>query len=432
MHSESYLLNHIIQEMDISALELNQDLFANGIHFFQQKIPQQHGIRPAVVHSDLMNGILAKRTLLKRRAMWMISDRGEQCPLLSEKNAALSSSNDSQPLIAIKLLTFNRPKSLLRCLLSLRDAAYMGREVPLDIFVDYDTASASYPSATIQICDEFYWPYGSKRIHYRSENRGIIGQWVEAWYPPLDVIHSTHKEFAFFVEDDIEVSPFYYRWLVSAVEAYYLTSSVDTRNLFGISLQEIQLKLSTYPLPFPVDQFPTNQSLLYQLPSTWGVLYTPSHWKTFRIWYELQVRKNQATLNASNKTIEQVWEDPHLYESLAPFIPGNLITNEWNQLSKGKLFLAWLTRFVVERGGYYLYPQLPNRALIINHQEKGIFQGEAAGPNSLMLRYEEEINLSKRPLYSMSPLESLQIVDVCGNPTTRELLKLTQLQVICT
>lgn len=42
-------------------------------------------------------------------------------------------------------------------------------------------------------------------MHYRTSNAGLQAQWLEAWWPASD------HEFAFVVEDDLELSPLYYR-----------------------------------------------------------------------------------------------------------------------------------------------------------------------------------------------------------------------------
>lgn len=59
----------------------------------------------------------------------------------------------------------------------------------------------------IDFVDGFDWKFGEKLVHYRTSNAGLQAQWLEAWWPASD------HEFAFVVEDDLEVSPLYYRFL---------------------------------------------------------------------------------------------------------------------------------------------------------------------------------------------------------------------------
>lgn len=62
----------------------------------------------------------------------------------------------------------------------------------------------------LDFVDKFEWRYGEKLVHYRTGNAGLQGQWLEAWWPSSD------HEFAFVVEDDLEVSPLYY-WFLERV-----------------------------------------------------------------------------------------------------------------------------------------------------------------------------------------------------------------------
>ena len=408
------------------------DKFCGGKYYFTEKIPQRLGVRPVVVHCDIMDGMLAKRNILKRRTMWMISDRGEECPIPNTE--LIESIEDSNlitdvPIISLKLLTYNRPESLLRCLLSLRNADYMGDTVNIDIFIDFDGNSAGFPSIVLQIVDEFYWPHGEKRIHYRSKQVDITSQWMEAWYPSLD---TNLNQYAFFIEDDIEVSPLFYRWLVAAVKNYYLNPKSDSRRLFGISLQKIQMLLPIYPRSFPTLDFPRNQSILYQLPSTWGVLYPAKKWKMFRHWYDLQNSKNMKLCQQYNMTLYDALNDAHMRESLAPFVPGNLISNEWYRLSSGRLFLSWLIKFTKDMGLIYMYPQLPSKSLIVNHQEVGVFNHEKAPQDSILLETKSDLDENIRKLYNMEPLENLITLDFCGKEVTfEEIEKTKQDPIIC-
>ncbi|KAH0888107.1 hypothetical protein HID58_050536, partial [Brassica napus] len=123
----------------------------------------------------------------------------------------------------IKVLTFNRLHSLSRCLKSLSAAKYgvaghTGR-VHLHVYIDHfsldlnDTTVEDSLRSTKEILDfvvKFEWRYGEKLVHYRTGNAGLQGQWLEAWWPSSD------HEFAFVVEDDLEVSPLYY-WFLERV-----------------------------------------------------------------------------------------------------------------------------------------------------------------------------------------------------------------------
>lgn len=68
-------------------------------------------------------------------------------------------------------------------------------------------------------------------MHYRTQNVGLQAQWLESWWPNDD------NEFAFVVEDDLEVSPLYYRFLKGLILEYYYNGSNYSPWIYGASLQ---------------------------------------------------------------------------------------------------------------------------------------------------------------------------------------------------
>lgn len=84
----------------------------------------------------------------------------------------------------------------------------------------------------MEFLDRFRWEHGEKIVHYRTSNAGLQAQWLEAWWPISD------DDFAFIVEDDLEVSKFYYRFLKGLIGKYYYGSSEGFNpSIYGASLQ---------------------------------------------------------------------------------------------------------------------------------------------------------------------------------------------------
>lgn len=83
----------------------------------------------------------------------------------------------------------------------------------------------------LDFVDGFNWEFGEKLVHYRTSNAGLQAQWLEAWWPSSD------DEFAFVVEDDLELSPLYFRFLKSLIENYYFNVSNYSPMIYGASLQ---------------------------------------------------------------------------------------------------------------------------------------------------------------------------------------------------
>ena len=61
-----------------------------------------------------------------------------------------------------------------------------------------------------------------------QKNHGLRSAWFDAWYPKPD------DEYAIIIEDDLEVSPFWYTWLKKAWTHYG-----QREDLAGIALQVV-------------------------------------------------------------------------------------------------------------------------------------------------------------------------------------------------
>ncbi|WJX55013.1 hypothetical protein P8452_40833 [Trifolium repens] len=102
----------------------------------------------------------------------------------------------------IKVLTFNRLDSVSRCLRSLAATDYLGDRVHLHVYID----------------------------HFAPLNNSDA-QWLEAWWPGSD------DEFAFVVEDDLEVSSLYYEFVKALIVNFYYNGSNYSPSIFGATLQ---------------------------------------------------------------------------------------------------------------------------------------------------------------------------------------------------
>jgi hypothetical protein len=83
----------------------------------------------------------------------------------------------------------------------------------------------------LDFVDGFEWKYGEKVVHYRTGNVGLQAQWLEAWWPGSD------DEFAFVVEDDLEVSSLYYEFVKALIVNFYYNGSNYSPSIFGATLQ---------------------------------------------------------------------------------------------------------------------------------------------------------------------------------------------------
>ncbi|GJN37997.1 hypothetical protein PR202_gb27003 [Eleusine coracana subsp. coracana] len=227
-------------------------------------------------------------------------------PLLPTARSSFDLAPDRFSLL-IKLLAYDRPAALRRCLRSLAAADYEGDRVALHVLLDHRPPNASSAGDTsglapshemLAFVNAFPWPHGEKRVHYRAANVGLQAQWIEAWWPGSD------NEFAFVVEDDLEVSPLYYSFLKRVVMRYYYDRENYSPYVFGASLQRPRFVageslFNAADILFPllalgyigkhgnkIQLDSETRIFLYQMVGTWGQLLFPKPWKEFRLWYD--------------------------------------------------------------------------------------------------------------------------------------------------
>ncbi|XP_059665445.1 uncharacterized protein LOC132311538 [Cornus florida] len=293
--------------------------------------------------------------------------------------------------LTIKVLAFDRLASLSRCLLSLGNADYVNDRVNLHIFIDHfkDLDSSDNGSVNLDLklnesreildfVDGFSWKFGEKMVHYRTGNVGLQAQWLEAWWPSSD------DEFAFVVEDDLEVSPLYYRFIRALIVTYYYNASNFSPSIYGASLQRPRFVPGKHGNKIQLDS--GTQLFLYQLVGTWGQLLFPRPWKEFRLWY-----------------------DTHKGKGIKPYLQG-MVTTGWYKKMGERIWTPWFIKFIQSHGYFNIYTNfLHERALSVSHRDAGVNYGKTAGPDSYLL---DDSSLDFN-LVEMQPLNNLKWYDFC-------------------
>ncbi|CAA6655249.1 unnamed protein product [Spirodela intermedia] len=141
------------------------------------------------------------------KALWMADLR----------STALANWNKMR--ISVNIITQNRVNSLQRLLRSLDGAFYLGDEIPVSFNMD-----SMVDEATLNLVGSFNWTRGPKLIRRRVIQGGLIRAVSESWYPSSD------DDFGVLLEDDIEVSPYYYMWIKYALLAYHYDPQVSLRS----------------------------------------------------------------------------------------------------------------------------------------------------------------------------------------------------------
>ncbi|EES02798.1 uncharacterized protein LOC8054684 [Sorghum bicolor] len=307
-------------------------------------------------------------------------------PLLHTAGSGSGPSPDPRRFsLLIKLLAYNRPAAFRRCLRSLAAADYDGDRVALHVLLDHSTTNSSVPPLAasheiLDFVDAFPWPHGEKRVHYRAANAGLQAQWIEAWWPGSD------DEFAFVVEDDLQVSPLYYRFLKRVVMRYYYDRENYSPYVFGASLQRPRFVAGKHGNKIQLDS--ETRLFLYQMVGTWGQLLFPKPWKEFRLWY-----------------------DDHKAKGLKPILQG-MKTTGWYKKMGERIWTPWFIKFVHSRGYFNIYTNfLKERALSVSHRDAGVNYGKSVGPDSTLL---DGKNLDFN-LWELQPLKKLKWYDFCFN-----------------
>ncbi|KAL3884478.1 hypothetical protein ACJMK2_024616 [Sinanodonta woodiana] len=215
--------------------------------------------------------------------------------------------------LRIIVIVYNRATSLRRLLDSLNNAHYFGDEVALHVWIDR-SKNQTIDSSTYGVASDFTFRYGQYYIHTQPCHVGIYGQWMGTYYPN---VHSS--EIAVILEDDLTMSPYFYKWLKLVHGKYDQLSYVNGYSLQGISIKH-GVKQSGY-----LDVNEEHKVFLYPILGTWGFSPNNRHWRAFSDWYQEQRR------------------EPMFH----PLVPG-LQPTEWYkaQLATGKQDHMWSMWFI--------------------------------------------------------------------------------------
>ncbi|XWS53294.1 hypothetical protein CRYUN_Cryun11dG0144500 [Craigia yunnanensis] len=262
------------------------------------------------------------------KVLWMADLRSTALP------------NWNRMRLSVNIITQNRAPSLTRLLKSLSDAYYCGDEIPISFNMD-----SKVDEATIKLVDSFEWPHGPKTLRRRIIQGGLIRAVSESWYPTSD------DDYGLLLEDDIEVSPYYYLWIKYALLAYHYDPQISLPELSSISLYTPRLVevVKERPKWNPTEFFKRihpNTPYLQQLPCSWGAVFFPKHWREFYVYMNMRFTKD-----AKSNPVQ---------------IPKSR-TNGWQASWK-----KFLIDMMYLRGYVSLYPNFPNQASFsTNHMEPG-------------------------------------------------------------
>eukprot|EP00127_Corallochytrium_limacisporum_P006900 Clim_evm15s237 gene=Clim_evmTU15s237 len=263
-------------------------------------------------------------------------------PAFGSTIADIASENEEIHIV-VHVFAWDRLDSLKRLLKSLETSYYDRHPVDLQFNID----GGAKQEVTQFVSTYTGWQHGDVVRNIRTENVGLERNIMTAWDPVND------RRMGVFLEDDIEVSPYWYRYIRACLKAYRHAWR-EYSGLVGISLYTPRL----VQVPRPQRDWHAyeagvklNNPFLLQLPCSWGALYFPWAWRDFRQYWESMQR-------------------PEIPAKEIPYLP-DTDTNRWERSWKRRMI-----EFMYVNGMVMLYPNLANEASFsTNHREVGQHTG---------------------------------------------------------
>ncbi|KAF0516104.1 glycosyltransferase 2 [Gigaspora margarita] len=384
--SKESIFISVIQDLSSALDQIQPDVL---IYINDPKNEAMRGVDAALIDASQTNHTITKIALPIEDVKYMIWLT--ELPIEALKNW-------NTPNILIQVITQDRPQSLARLMQSLNSSIYFGDKVHLTLNID-----RSADPVTVKYCKTFEWPHGQINNKYRIKQGGLVTSIVESYYP------ITNDDYAIILEDDIEVSPFYYIWAKYTILKYrYGTDRNLVNRLYGVSLYNTRLNefnITTGRRRFnPVDvlentKYPNNSPYLIQVPCSWGALFFPEVWREFHDY--LKARLDDTT-------------GPNLQQIEIPESRSNMWTSSWKRFFIELIYL---------RGYMMLYPNYEDFiSFSTNHAETGVHFGFKKKEKGLWLLplMEEDMISEGLPDGHLPDYKDLPTMDFWGNLVPQE------------
>ena len=389
------------------------NVVATSRQLFKWNAPQSKGFIPAMLLVDEPVDDFPKEKLLRE---WSLNlDEEGSHPYVKHAPYVSHSSIEAKPtasvkgiILTIRIISMDRPSSLKRLLASLSNAYYDSDTVNIEFYVDKpkSTSEQTANEAVVEVVNAFQWKHGPVRRIFEEQNAGIFKMWVRPF--PTDTTDPMTKPYFMVLEDDVEVSPYFYYWVKKVLQTY---SKHEDGNLFGFTIQRSQGILGIKKhRKWTEDYNDKNVSISspffrYQMLSTWGQIFFPRHWNAFVDW----------AVVARNKV------------GFQPCVP-YLNSNEWYLQKPQSIWSVWFTYFAYSSGltnmfiNYNHLSEKVNYALLVNYRESGLhFSTPKKNSNS-----KGEVLINARLQFDVPPMSRIPLYDYFFNLVTNENLLMHQ------
>jgi hypothetical protein len=204
--------------------------------------------------------------------------RALPCPATTkpEPQAELNAVERVKPRWHLLLFVNQRLGSLDRLCTSLR-AAHINETIPITFLVEAFQTAEVY-----DYVKNYEWPHGPVQVVARHSKGGLINAIIEGWFPAND------HEWGIFLEDDIEVSPYFLSYLQAARPLCQ-----NENACIGVSLYSPKMNELVKPkkdITTDLQRHGASPLYMAQVPCSWGAAYRPKPWRTFRVWALTQPR----------------------------------------------------------------------------------------------------------------------------------------------
>ncbi len=287
---------------------------------------------------------------------------------------------DTRVDLRVIVLTYNRPESLRICLKSLSSLVTDSYKVAMDIWIDVNE-TLHVDGETLKTAASFNWTQGPVTVWVHSKHVGLFGQWIYTWRPVMVNKTTTSAELALYVEDDVDISPYAFRFLRHLHEFFSTYQNISSYALQDIS-KLLEQKFVVKPRNDPI--------FMHTLPGTWGMAPRPERWAEFQDWFH-----KQSQVPGFRPYVDKAEYHTNKYKNLE------------KEGRKNTLWTMWFIYFMENRKLYSVFSNLPTfigkpgSSLSSNRREKGLhFTGKPSRsqiPKLLKHWSQNYINFPKAP-----------------------------------
>ncbi|KAL4229061.1 hypothetical protein ACF0H5_012100 [Mactra antiquata] len=260
--------------------------------------------------------------------------------------------NTHTPSYKLKLmcLVTDRSKSLRRLLESLNKADFDQDKVTLAVWIDRDK-NGTYDAATLATAKNFMFKHGNYFVNIHENHVGLQGQYLNTY----NVDEAKDSEMVVFLEDDMTVSPFFYKYLKLVHSKYDSRPDINGYSLLGVRTKVLKRVIGMVEPPADQPVFKL-QGL-----GTWGFSPNIPKWKEFLRWFEQQNK---------NPSFRPYPLDYHSTTWFQEIIQRNSADEMWS---------IWHTYYSLANKEYTIISNVPNYQGLATHWHDDVSQSHTLG-----------------------------------------------------